>query len=543
MKLLITAALPYANGPLHFGHIAGAYLPADAFARFCRQRGDEVCFVCGSDEYGVAIALSAEREGHTPREHVDIYRAEQVKLFDQLAIDFTHFSRTTWPGHVVRVDQYFHDLLEAGYIEPKVTEQLYSEAEGRFLADRYVLGTCPKCGFEDARGDECPKCAASYEATDLEDPRSAMSDAPLSLKETRHWFLRLDKFKEPLLKWLDTKKWKSNTVHFVRRYIEDLRPRAITRDASWGVPVPLEEAAGKVIYVWFEAVIGYISATTEWSPEGWRDYWCDEETRLVQFLGKDNIPFHAVFFPAMTMGQKEPFKIVDDLVANEFLNLEGRQFSKSDKWTIDLDPFFERYSSDQIRYCLAANAPESSDSEFSWHDFQMRCNSELLGKYGNLVNRTLVFAQRYCDAKVPQAALDPQLAAKLDELRQQVAEAFAGYHLRRASQLVMEIAAVGNTYFDSQQPWKAAKREGGEVEVATTIRSCLECLRTLALASWPIVPHAAESIWSMLGLEGSILEEKELVCGAALPKPHVLFRKIEDEEIEQELATLKSTSC
>lgn len=549
MKLLITAALPYANGPLHFGHIAGAYLPADAFARFCRLRGDDSCFICGSDEYGVAIALSAEREGRTPQEHVDYYHIKQKELFDQLAIEFTHFSRTTWPGHVERVHQYFRDLLANGYIEPDVTEQLYSEADGRFLADRYVVGSCPKCGYERARGDECPRCAAAYEATDLINPRSAISQAPLILKKTRHWFLRLDKFREPLLKWLEEKEWKSNVVHFVRRYIEDLKPRAITRDSDWGVPVPLAEAEGKVIYVWFEAVIGYISATTDWDSTRWRDYWCDPETKLVQFLGKDNIPFHAVFFPAMTAGQNEPFKRVDDLVANEFLNLEGRQFSKSDRWYIDLDHFFTRYSSDQIRYALAANAPESSDSEFTWHDFQLRCNSELLGKYGNLVNRTLVFAQRTCGGVVPASGLDPEVLERLALLTSQIAEAYASYQLRRAAQLVMEIAAVGNGYFDAQQPWKAAKREDGMAEVNRTIATCLECLKQMAIVSWPIVPTAAESIWKMLGFSTSLGAERwevalktPLVAGTPLPAPHVLFRKIEDAEIAEELSKLQPKS-
>lgn len=540
MKVLITSALPYTNGPLHFGHLAGAYLPADAFARFSRMRGDDVCFVCGSDEYGVAIALSAEREGRTPREHVDYYHAEQRRLFEQMGIEFTHFSRTTWPGHVERVHQYFNDLLEAGYIEPRVTEQLYSAAEERFLADRYVVGTCPKCGYEKARGDECPKCAAAYEATDLIDPRSAVSNSPLTLKETRHWFLLLDKFREPLLEWLETKEWKSNVVHFVRRYIEDLRPRAITRDAKWGIPAPLDEAEGKVVYVWFEAVIGYISATMEWDKGRWRDYWCDPETKLVQFLGKDNIPFHAIFFPAMTMFQKEPFKVVDDLVANEFLNLEGRQFSKSEKWFIDLNDFFKRYSSDQIRYALAANAPETSDSEFTWHDFQMRCNSELLGKYGNLVNRTLVFAQRYCEGRVPEGPVNAEFSKQLQALQGEIEEAYSSYHLRKAAHLVMEVAALGNTFFDHSQPWKAAKREDGAEEVAATIATCLECLRVLALVSWPIVPVAAESIWKMLGHTTPLIEGGPLPAGQELPPPHVLFRKIEDDEIEAEMAKLRS---
>src|SRR5579862_125579 len=396
-KILITSALPYANGPLHFGHIAGAYLPGDCYARFERLKGNDVLYVCGSDEYGVAITLNAELAGRTPKQHVDIFHEIIKNYFTKLNFSFDHYSRTTWPGHVKTTQEFFRDLLENGYIEEKVTDQLFSEADNRFLADRYVVGTCPKCAFPEARGDECQRCGASYEATDLIQPRSKLTGASLIRKSTKHWFLRFDLFKEKLAQWIAEKEWKPNVINFAKGYIDDLKPRAITRDSDWGIPIPLPHTEGKVFYVWFDAPIGYISAVREWAelkgtPDAWKNYWLDPKTKLVQFIGKDNIPFHAVFFPAMLMGQNQPYKLVDELPANEFYNLEGRQFSKSDGWYIDLDAFFKQFTTDQIRYAIASNAPETSDSEFSWKDFQMRCNSELLGKYGNLVNRTLVFA-------------------------------------------------------------------------------------------------------------------------------------------------------
>ena len=407
-KTLITSALPYANGPLHFGHIAGAYLPADCYARFSRLRGDDVFFVCGSDEYGVAITLSAEIANRSAKDHVDIFHEINKNFFNQLSISFDHYSRTTCVQHVAIVQQFFSDLLEAGYIEERVCGQLYSESDNRFLADRYVVGQCPRCKFETARGDECPSCGASYEATDLINPKSKLTDSPLVIKETKHWFLLLEKFKDRLTDWLATKNWKPNVTNFVKGYIDNLRARAITRDLNWGVPLPLkevEDAKDKVFYVWFDAPIGYISASMEWAnlrgdENLWKKYWLDSSTKLVQFIGKDNIPFHASIFPAMVMGQKQPFKLVDELVANEFYNLEGRQFSKSDNWYIDLKRFFENFTADQIRYVIASNSPENSDSEFTWKDFQLKCNSELLGKLGNLVNRVLVFIQKQSEGTI-----------------------------------------------------------------------------------------------------------------------------------------------
>jgi methionyl-tRNA synthetase len=555
-KILITAALPYANGQLHFGHMAGAYLPADAYARFEKLRGNEVLFISGSDEYGVSITLSAELAKRTPQEHVDYYHQLNKQLFDNLAIQFDHFSRTTCSPHAPLVQQFFNDLLQNGYIEAQDTLQLFSEADGRFLADRYVVGTCPRCHFEEARGDECPKCGASYEATDLKKPRSKITGAPLVLKQTRHWFILFDKLKTQLEKFLQSRLWKPNVLHFARSYIEDIKPRAITRDLEWGVPVPLSEAQGKVFYVWFDAPIGYISATQEWAtlrgkPEQWKEYWLDPKTRYVQFMGKDNIPFHSLFFPAMIMGQNQPYKIVDDLVANEFYNFEGKKFSKSEGWTIDLEDFFKRFHADQIRYTIAANAPESGDSEFTWKDFQMRCNGELLGKYGNLANRVLTFVQNHCGGRIPSKnALEEADLRFLNEMTRicgEVEEAYATYRLRRASQLIMELAQAGNTYFDFKAPWKDAKEAKRRSTMETTLVLCLECLKALSCISWPIIPDAAQKLWSLLGFEKAVSEhlwkeilQHELPVGTLLPKPFILFQKIEESVIELEIAKLQS---
>jgi len=557
-KILITSALPYANGPLHFGHIAGAYLPGDCYARYERLKENEVLYVCGSDEYGIAITLSAEMAGRTPQQHVDLFHKMNKDFFDHLNFSFDHYSRTTCKGHKELVQQFFNDLLQNGYIEEKITDQLYSPKDDKFLADRYVTGTCPQCSYDKARGDECQNCGASYEATDLKNPRSKITGAPLILKPTKHWFLLLEKFREKLLEWLDSKDWKPNVVKFVKNYIEELKPRCITRDSYWGVPLPLPGTEGKVFYVWFDAPIGYLSATKEWAekigePERWKDYWCDPDTKLVEFVGKDNVPFHAVFFPAMIMGQKQFYKLVDELPANEFYNLEGRQFSKSDGWYIDLEDFFKKYTSDQIRYAIAANAPETSDSEFSWKDFQNRCNSDLLGKYGNLVNRTLIFAAKHCDGKIPEMKdLEEVDRTFLNEIRGLIGQAskcYEEFKIRRASQIVMEIAQKGNVYFDAKKPWVSAKDPSLHRSMANTIACCLECLKALALVSFPIIPGTAEKVWHMIGQKKPFsqnrwndLEEKNLLPGTQLPTPEVLFRKVEDEEIVLESQKLRSLS-
>lgn len=554
-KILITAALPYANGPLHFGHIAGAYLPADCYARFQRLRKKDVLYICGSDEYGIPITISAELAGRTPQEHVDLFHQVNRDFFAKLQISFDHYSRTTWPGHQEPCREFFSDLSANGYIEERTTDQLYSEADNRFLADRYVTGECPRCGFGEARGDECPRCGASYEATELKNPRSKTTGAALALRPTKHWFLLLDKFKERLNAWLERKRWKPNVMHFIKDYIDRLHARAITRDSSWGIPVPLPGSEGKVLYVWFDAPIGYISATKEWAekngfPDKWKEYWLDPEVKLVQFMGKDNITFHASIFPAMIMGQNRPYKSVDELVANEFYNLEGRQFSKSDGWTIDLEGFFKNYTVDQIRYVIAANAPETSDSEFTWKDFQTRCNSELSGKYGNLVNRVLTFVRAKCEGVVPEAGvlepIDRDFIGQIRELVDQAADGYENFKVRRAAQIVLELAQAGNVYFDAKHPWKDAKQPETLSRMKTTLACSLECIKALALISYPIIPETAGKVFSMIGFTERVgdwdaIRDQTIPAGTILPESSVLFRRVEDGPIEEEIQKLRQS--
>ncbi len=558
-KVLITSALLYANGTIHFGHLAGAYLPGDCYARFERLKGNDVAFISGSDEYGIAITMSAEIAGRTPREHVDYYHDLNKKLFERLQISFDHYSRTTWPGHVEPTHQFFTDLLKNGYIEERVTDQLYSEDDERFLADRYVIGTCPKCGFAEARGDECPSCGASYDATDLKNPRCKLSGGPLVLKKTKHWFLLLEKFKERLSEWLLKKDWKPNVVNFVKSYIDELRARPITRDLQWGVPIPLPDTEGKALYVWFDAPIGYISATKEWSlqqgdPDLWKKYWLDPETKLVNFIGKDNLTFHAVIFPSMCLGQNEPYKLVDELPANEFLKLEGRQFSKSDGWFVDLEEFLNSYTADQIRYMLAANAPETSDAEFTWKDFQQRCNIDLSGKFGNLVNRVLTFLQARCEGIVPALGSLEEIDTKfLEQIKALAFEAdlfYSTFRVRRTAKVLMDLAQAGNVYFDAKRPWTDVKSEETRPRMATTLACCLECLKALALIASPIVPEAAQKIWGFLGFKSELARaswhqvlDTPMQAGQHLSKPEILFKEVEDAQIEQEIAKLHSLSA
>ena len=556
-KILITSALPYANGPLHFGHIAGAYLPGDCYARFQRMQGNDVLYICGSDEYGVAITLSAELAGRTPKEHVDIFHKKIADFFHSMNISFDHYSRTTWEGHNAPSQQFFLDLHKNGFIEERITDQLFSEKDNRFLADRYVVGTCPSCKFDQARGDECQKCGASYDAIDLINPRSKLTNSPLVKKPAKHWFLLLEKFKDRLNAFIESKQWKPNVTNFVKNYIDGLRARAITRDSEWGVPVPLKEAEGKVLYVWFDAPIGYISSSMEWAqkigkPDEWKKYWLDESTELVHFIGKDNIPFHGVIFPAMVMGQDQPYKLVDQLPANEFYNLEGRRFSKSDGWYIDTEEFLKKYTPDQIRYTIAANAPETSDSEFSWKDFQSRCNADLLGKFGNFVNRTLVFIHKQCDGVVPSAPLsdfDKSFIDRVYTLAGKAADCYREFKLRKASQLMIEIAQEGNAYFDAKKPWAAAKLPESRPDMEATLFCCVQCIKILAVAASPIIPETAQKVWEMLGFESQLADEcwqevtsSSIPEGQKLNNPIILFRKIEDEEIVKEQEALKTSS-
>lgn len=555
--LLITSALPYANGPLHFGHIAGAYLPGDCYARFQRLMGTEVLYLCGSDEYGVAITLSAELLGRTPKEQVDLFHEEHKALFSKLQFSFDYFGRTTSSQHQKTTKYFFEALKKQGYLFEKTEDHLYSEEEGRYLADRYVSGTCPKCGFEEARGDECQRCAASYEAIDLKNPRSKLTGSSLSLKPSTHLYLRFDRFQEKLSDWIGEKPWKESVLAFAKYYIDDLRPRAITRDSSWGIPVP--GYPGKVFYVWFDAPIGYVSMTQEWAkkkgkPADWERFWLNPEATLVHFIGKDNIPFHAVFFPAMLMGQEDVYKLPDQIPANEFFLLEGKPFSKSDGWMIDLESFFTRYTSDQARYALAANAPETSDAAFSWKDFQMRCNAELLGKLGNFVHRTLTFAAKHTENKMPPASVleevDQRFLENLNLLTEQAAVCYRNFQLRKVTQTLMELAQVANTYFDAEKPWKLSKDPDLKPRLNTVMALCLECIQRLALIASPLIPTSAQKIWELLGFTSQLEKASwEQIVKTPLPVGQIfltstpLFCKVEDATIEEEIAKLGSMSA
>lgn len=550
-KILITAALPYANGSIHLGHLAGAYLPADCYARFCRLTGSKTLFICGSDEYGTAIVHGAELLKRSPKEHVDIFHEMNKELFKKLNIEFDHYSRTTSKYHKPFVQEFFLQLLKNGFIETKESLQLYSESEDRFLADRFVIGTCPKCGFLEARGDECTKCGASFEATDLKNPKSKITGSPLTLKKTTHWFLKCDLFKEKLSNWLKGLDWKPNVKNFIEPYIQDLRPRAITRDMSWGVEVPLENSDGKVLYVWFDAPIGYISATKEFfaergTPDEWKEYWFDKETKYVQFIGKDNIVFHAVIFPAMIMGQDYPYKLVDELPANEFLNLEGKKFSKSSGWYIDLADFMTRYPVDVIRYTLAANAPENQDSEFTFKDFQMRVNTELVGKFGNFIHRTLTFVWDRMDRTVPKchalSDLDNEFLANIEAIAIEAKEAYSKFQLRKASSCIMTLSALANVYFDHKKPWILLRNKEALNELETTIACCLKAIKVLGLIAEPIMPGTCEKIFAMINCSQTNWDDcmkEEIEAGKQIKEPHTLFGKIEDSQIAEEVAKLE----
>ncbi|MBQ8498445.1 methionine--tRNA ligase [Chlamydia sp.] len=514
-RILITSALPYANGPLHFGHITGAYLPADVYARFQRLLGKEVLYICGSDEYGIAITLNAELAGMGYQEYVDMYHKLHKDTFDKLGISVDFFSRTTNSYHPAIVQDFYRNLQERGLIENRVTEQLYSEEEEKFLADRYVVGTCPKCGFDRARGDECQQCGADYEASDLRDPRSKLTGTSLSLRETEHAYLHLERMKEELLTFTEGIYLRAHMRNFVTDYIKNLRPRAVTRDLSWGIPVP--DLENKVFYVWFDAPIGYISGTMDWAasigdPEAWKKFWLDDNVTYTQFIGKDNTSFHAVIFPAMEMGQSLPYKKVDTLVTSEFLLLEGFQFSKSEGNFVDMDAFLETYSLDKLRYVLAAIAPETSDSEFSFQEFKTRCNSELVGKYGNFVNRVVAFAAKNACKELANPQLeekDLDFIKKSQKLVKEAKKHYQQYSLRKICSTIMELAALGNGYFNDEAPWRLIK-EGDLKRVQTILFAACYCQKLLALISYPIMPETALKIWEMITPSSLDLQSQDL---------------------------------
>lgn len=556
-KYLITSALPYANGPIHFGHIAGAYLPADIFSRFLRQKGEEVIYICGTDEYGVAITINAEKAGVPYKEYVDRNHNLIKAFFDKLNIRFDHFSRTTTPEHAALAQEFFLELHKKGHIKPAVEAQFYCAACKRFLADRYVSGTCPKCGADNVRGDECTKCGEWLEPSKIVKPACKVCGKTPEIRQTTQYFLDLKAFAPRLKEWLETKKdWKSNVRNKALSLIEEgLVERAITRDISWGVPVPLNEAKGKVLYVWFDAPIGYISATMEWAklaghPEAWKDWWFDKETKLVHFIGKDNIIFHTIVWPAMLMGQDKPYIIPDNVPGNEFYNLEGRQFSKSDGWYIDTEDFFSKYGVDALRYAIASNGPETSDSQFTWEDFQGR-NNELADSLGNLVNRCFSFMKKNFEGRIPAiaadlAAEDKALLDSFAPVFDEVGKSYHSYKVRQALTQAMALAHAANKYVNDTAPWKLRKTD--LARCGTVLNVATRAIINVAILLYPVIPDTALKILAKAGLaEGGKAPEFKPYTGdlnnmALGTDDTLLFAKILDDQIKLEVEKLKASA-
>ena len=556
-KYLITSALPYANGPIHFGHIAGAYLPADIFNRYLRQKGEDVIYICGTDEYGVAITINAEKAGVPYKEYVDKNHNLIKAFFDKLNIRFDHFSRTTIPEHAVLAQEFFLTLHKAGHIKPAVEAQFYCTTCNRFLADRYVSGTCPKCGAANVRGDECTKCGEWLDPSKIVSPSCKVCGKTPEIRQTTQYFLDLKAFAPRLKEWLESKKdWKPNVKNKALSLIEEgLVERAITRDISWGVPVPLEEAKDKVLYVWFDAPIGYISATMEWAklagkPEAWKDWWFDKETKLVHFIGKDNIIFHTIVWPAMLMGQEKPYILPENVPGNEFYNLEGRQFSKSDGWYIDTEDFFSKYGVDALRYAIASNGPETSDSQFTWEDFQGR-NNELADCLGNLVNRCFSFMKKNFEGKIPAIAPDlaPEDKALLDSFApvfDEVGKSYSSYRVRQAVAQAMALAHAANKYVNDTAPWKLRKTD--LARCGTVLNVASRAIINVAILLYPVIPDTSLKILAKAGLapEGKAPEFKpytgdlnNLALGA---DDTLLFAKIMDDQIKLEVEKLKASA-
>ncbi|PSQ71970.1 MAG: methionine--tRNA ligase, partial [Bacteroidetes bacterium QH_2_64_26] len=580
-RLLVTAALPYANGPVHIGHLAGAYLPADLFARYQRLKGRDVAFICGSDEMGVAILMRAIREDRSPEDIIDTYHPQIRDNFDRFGMSFDYYGRTSSDTHAETTQDFFRVLDKKGSFDLKTEEQLYDPEAEMFLADRFVQGTCPVCGFEGAYGDQCEQCGSSLSPTELEDPQSTLTDATPELRETTHWYLPLGDLQPTLEEWIESHpEWKDNVLGQIKSWFDEgLKARAITRDVPWGVPVPEDvaerhglEAEGKVIYVWFDAPIGYISATKEWArqegdPERWRDYWQDDDTTLVHFIGKDNIVFHCLMFPAMLMEHGE-YVLPENVPANEFLNLEGEKLSTSRGWAVWLHEYLddfqdERHAPDLLRYALGATLPETGDADFSWEGFQQRVNGELANVFGNFVHRTLTFAHRYFDGAVPPLK-DPSDAdqAMLDTLREApdaVGTAYEEYRTREAIFETMALAREGNKYFNETEPWHT--HENDPQACANTIHISLQVCGALSILFEPVLPSAATALRDRLGLMGvrtstpgedpddalgwddagaSLFATGHELPGASDADP--LFEKIDDTKIEAQIENLRRRS-
>ncbi|MBO2543317.1 methionine--tRNA ligase [Salegentibacter sp. BDJ18] len=565
-RYTITAALPYTNGPIHIGHLAGVYVPADIYARYLRMQGNDVAFVCGSDEHGVPITIKAKKEGVTPQDIVDKYDGIIRKSFEDFGVSFNNYSRTSAKVHHDTASAFFKKMYEDGKFIEETTQQLYDEKAGQFLADRFVTGTCPKCGNEEAYGDQCESCGTSLNATDLINPKSAITGEVPTLKETRHWFLPLDQYQEWLDEWIvkgHAHDWKSNVHGQVKSWLNDgLRARAVTRDLDWGIPVPVEGGDGKVLYVWFDAPIGYISSTKEWAErEGkdWEPYWKDENTKLVHFIGKDNIVFHCIIFPVMLKAHGE-YILPENVPANEFLNLEGKKLSTSKNWAVWLHEYLEDFPNQQdvLRYVLTANAPEAKDNDFTWKDFQARNNNELVAIFGNFINRVVVLTNKYYSGIVPKpndySEVDEQTIAELKVYPAVIASSIEKYRFREAQGELMNLARLGNKYLADEEPWKLIKTD--EERVKTVMYVALQIASALATLSEPFLPFSSAKLQKMLNFTDaeSQLSGKEysqwdkiatrdslLPAGHQIGKAELLFSKIEDAQMQQQLDKLEAT--
>jgi len=560
-RILVTAALPYANGPIHLGHLAGAYLPADIYVRYQRLKRRDVLFICGSDEHGVPITITAEKEGIRPQDVVDRYHMQNAAAFEKFGVSFDNYSRTSLPLHHRTAQEFFEDFHRRGLLREKQEKQFYDPKAKKFLPDRYVEGTCPVCANPDARGDQCEKCGSYLSPLELIRPRSKITGETPEVRETSHWYFPLGEYQERLeayIKDRDTRDgWKENVLNYCRSWFkEGLQDRAVTRDLDWGVHVPLEGYAHKVLYVWFDAVLGYISSTKEWaerrgSPDEWQRYWLSPETKYVAFIGKDNVVFHCIVFPAMLMAWNEThekqYVLPDNVPANEFLNFEGQKFSKSRGWGIDVQDILARFPADPLRYYLAVSLPESRDADFFWKEFQAKNNNELADILGNFVNRTIAFCDRTFGGRVPARGVvgNPERII-LEVLRRTpgiAGDHFERYHFRDGLTDVMNLARAANKYFNDSEPWKTVKAD--PARCATTIHICLQVSRALAILMQPVLPDASERLWKLLKLPGSAVgqswdsaAELSIPEGHGIGKPEILFTKIEDEVIERELKAL-----
>ena len=546
---LITTALPYANGPVHIGHLAGVYVPADIYVRYLRKKGEDVAFIGGSDEHGVPITIKAQKEGVTPQDIVDRYHKIIKDSFEELGISFDIYSRTSSKTHHELSSAFFKKLYDEGKFIEKTSMQFYDEKAGQFLADRYIVGKCPHCGNERAYGDQCEACGTSLNATDLIDPVSAITGNKPELKETKHWYLPLDQYEGWLKEWIleEHKEWKPNVYGQCKSWLDNgLQPRAVTRDLDWGVPVPIEGAEGKVLYVWFDAPIGYISATKDLTPE-WEKYWKDPETRMIHFIGKDNIVFHCIIFPAMLKADGS-YILPDNVPANEFLNLEGDKISTSRNWAVWLHEYLVEFpgKQDVLRYVLTANAPETKDNDFTWKDFQTRNNSELVAIYGNFINRTLVLTQKYFANRVPERGeltdYDKEVLAEIPQIVERVEKSLETFHFRDALKEAMNPARLGNKYLADTEPWKVIKTDEGRVK--TILNICLQISANLSTLMEPFMPFSSQKLREFMNIDvidWAKMGDGVIPAGHELGEAGLLFEKIEDATIQAQIDKLLAT--